>query len=83
MGVLSDRLSRAANGDAGPSDSSLGGGVSGSAGDCEMRCGEIVILRIRDTTIVASAAISLIKLGDLASVANTTKYGMELQRENV
>jgi len=40
------------------------------------------MLRIRDTAIVASAAISLTKHGDPVFVANTTKYGMELQRKN-
>jgi len=79
--VLLSSLERDANGDIWLSDSSLAGGVSGRVGD-GVRCGEMVILRMRDTTIVASAAISLTKHGDLVFVANTTKYGMELQREN-
>lgn len=79
--VLLSSLERDANGDIWLSDSSLAGGVSGRVGD-GVRCGEMVILRMRDTTIVASAAISLTKDGDLVFVANTTKYGMELQREN-
>jgi hypothetical protein len=47
-----------------------------------VRCGDMVILRIRDIAIVASAAISLTKHGDLVFVANTTKHGIERQREN-
>lgn len=85
MGVLTDRLNnleRGANGDVWLSDSSLAGGVSGRIGDCGVRCGVMVILRIRDTAIVASAAISLIRHGDPVLVENTTKYRMELQREN-
>lgn len=85
MSVLIDRLSSlegGANGDIGLSDSSLGGGVSGRISDCDVRCGVIVMLRIRDTAIVASALISWTRHGDLVFVANTTKYGIELQREN-
>lgn len=70
------------NGDAWLSDSSLAGGVSGRMGGCDVRCGVMMILRIRDTAIVASAAISLIRDDDLVFVENTTKYRMEPQREN-
>lgn len=85
MGVRTDRLNslgRGWNGDVRPSDSSLAGGVSGGVSGCGVGCGDMVILRISDTAVVASAAISLTKYGDVVFVANTTKYGIELQREN-
>lgn len=74
-GDLIDRLSsleRDANGIVvGQSDSSLAGGVSGRIGSCcGVRCGIMVILRTRDTTMDASAAISLTR--DRALVENTT-----------
>lgn len=75
-------LERGTKGDVGLSDSSLAGGFSGRVTDCSVRRGVMVILRISDTAIVASVAISLIRYGDLVFVANTTKYGIKLQREN-
>ena len=86
VGVRTDLLNslgRGWNRDVWLSDSSLAGGVSGGVGDCEVGCGDMIILRIRDTAIVASAAISVTKDGDPVFVTNTTKYGIKLQRENL
>lgn len=43
----------------------------------------MIILRIREIAMVASAAISLVRAEHRGVVENTTKYGTELHRENV
>lgn len=42
----------------------------------------MIILRIKETEMVASAAISLVRAEHRGIVVNTTKYGTELHREN-
>jgi hypothetical protein len=45
--------------------------------------GLIVTLRTRETAMVASAAISRASTAHRGFVVNTTKYGIEVRRENV
>ena len=60
----------------------LPGGGSGPIGDGGAGWRVTVLWWIRDTAVVVSAAISLTKRDDPVLVENTTKYGVELQREN-
>lgn len=65
----------------GASDSSLDG-VSGGVGG-NVVFSVTVICRVRDTEIVASAAISFAISGERGVVVKTTKYGIVEERENV
>lgn len=76
-----DRATRRRSFGIGASESSLEGVKGGVGGNDD--CSLMTVCRVNETVMVASAAISLASSGDRGVVVNTTKYGIDDEREKV